>query len=240
MQILVVLIGLLPKPKGGERPIALTAMLYRVSMKLCKSFISDWDKEAAGFWDTAIKGSSCLRAALCRALKVEMAHARGYATIGLLWDISAFFDSIRIHRLIDLSLERGYQPMVLALAMQVHNAIRAFKEGPYISQFVLPNGSSILAGCARSVSFSRAALYEVLESMHRDYRPCDIKSYVDYVDDLPQVKVSAQVGATFVAFCWVVLLASFKGASTVTHCLKAIFLLSLSHPRIRTVTPLLH
>ena len=59
MQMLLVLIGLMPKEKGGERPIALTAMLYRVAMKLNKCFISEWDQQAAGFWDTAIAGNSC-------------------------------------------------------------------------------------------------------------------------------------------------------------------------------------
>ena len=68
--------------------------------------------------------------------------------------------------------------------MKVHTAARAFKEGPYVSQFVQPTGTSILAGCGRSISFTRAALYEVLDSMHRGYKPCQIKTYVD---DIPQM-----------------------------------------------------
>ena len=36
MQLLLSLIGLLPKASGEERPIALTAMLYRVIMKIVK------------------------------------------------------------------------------------------------------------------------------------------------------------------------------------------------------------
>ena len=64
MQLLLILIGLMPKDKGGERPFALTSMLYRVAMKLAKSSIADWDQSAAGIWDTAIAGNSCLRAAL--------------------------------------------------------------------------------------------------------------------------------------------------------------------------------
>ena len=82
MQLLVVLIGLMPKYTGGERPIALTAMLYRLVMKLNKANITQWDAAKAEFWDTALKGSSCLRAALCRALKVEVATAQGFASVG--------------------------------------------------------------------------------------------------------------------------------------------------------------
>ena len=99
MQLLMVLIGLMPKESGGERPVALTAMLYRLVMKLNKSNITQWDADKAEFWDTALKGSSCLRAALCRALKVEVATAQGFASVGLLWDLAAFFDSIRLLKL---------------------------------------------------------------------------------------------------------------------------------------------
>ena len=54
MQTLMVLIGLLPKPKGGERPIALTAKLYRSTIKLRKPVIGEWQDQAHGFWDSAI------------------------------------------------------------------------------------------------------------------------------------------------------------------------------------------
>ena len=183
MQLLMVLIGLLPKPLGGERPIALTPMLYRVIMKLCKGYVTEWDEQAAGFWDTAIRGNSCLRAAVATALKMELSDLQGYANIGLLWDLEAFYDSIRIHRLIGLALERDFSPMVLNLTMKVHCAGRAFKEGPYMSHFIQPNGLSILAGCGTSISLTRATLYNVLAEMHASYRPCQLQTYVD---DCPQ------------------------------------------------------
>ena len=90
MQTLVVLIGLMPKPAGGERPIALTPMLYRLVMRLNKSSIAEWDEEKEGYWDTAMRGSSCLRAALARALRMEVAVAQGFAAAGILWAIAAF------------------------------------------------------------------------------------------------------------------------------------------------------
>ena len=55
MQLLLTLIGLIPKTDGGETPIALTATLYRVCMKLCKGTCDAWGSKAAGHWDTAVK-----------------------------------------------------------------------------------------------------------------------------------------------------------------------------------------
>ena len=130
----------MPKESGGERPIALTAMLYRLVMKLNKSHITHWDAEKAEFWDTALKGSSCLRAALCRALKVEVAAAQGFASVGLLWDLAALFDSIRLPKLIKVALEKEFPPWILSLSLQVHTGVRAFKDGPYVSHFVRPAG----------------------------------------------------------------------------------------------------
>ena len=110
---------------------------------------------------------------------MEVATARGFAAAGLLWDVTAFFDSIQIANLIRLCLQRGFMPWVLNLSLQVHTAAGAFKEGPYVSSFIRPTGISILAGCGRSISFTRCALYEILDDLHSSYRPCEIQTYVD-------------------------------------------------------------
>ena len=52
-QALLVYVGLIPKATGGERPIGLTAMLYRLALRLRKALVSEWDDKRAGFWDDA-------------------------------------------------------------------------------------------------------------------------------------------------------------------------------------------
>ena len=179
IQALMVYVGLMPKPAGGERPIGLTAMLYRLTMRLFKTLLADWDDKFAGFWDDAVKGSSPLRAAILRSLRVEVAKILGYEAIGLLWDISAFFDEVDIALLIPLALKRGFCPWVLGLAVKVHMGPRAFKEGNYISPWFESSGCSILAGCVTSVSLTRALLYDVLDDMHRSFSPITMRTWVD-------------------------------------------------------------
>ena len=179
IQALMVYVGLMPKPAGGERPIGLTAMLYRLLMRLKKAFLADWDDKFAGFWDDAVKGSSPLRAAILRSLRVEVAKILGYEAIGLLWDISAFFDEVDIALLIPLALSRGFCPWTLGLAVKVHMGPRAFKEGKYISSWFESSGCSILAGCVTSVSLTRALLYDVLDDMHRSCSPITLRTWVD-------------------------------------------------------------
>ena len=83
---------------------------------------------------------------------MEVATIQGFAAAGILWDIAAFFDSIRIHELIRMALGMQFPPWILSLSMQVHTTTRAFKEGPYVSEFVRPKGISILAGCGGAIS----------------------------------------------------------------------------------------
>ena len=179
IQALMVYVGLMPKPAGGERPIGLTAMLYRLIMRLKKMLLAEWDEKFAGFWDDAVKGSSPLRAAILRSLRVEVAKNLGYEAIGLLWDISAFFDEVDIALLIPLALSRGFCPWTLGLAVKVHMGPRAFKEGKYISPWMESSGCSILAGCVTSVSLTRALLYDVLDDMHRSCSRITLRTWVD-------------------------------------------------------------
>ena len=68
-----VLIALLPKPQGGERPIGLLPFLMRLFLRMQRESTRDWADSASGEWDTAVRKSSALRAALLRSLEIETA-----------------------------------------------------------------------------------------------------------------------------------------------------------------------
>ena len=72
------------------------------------------------------------------------------------------------------------------LAVNVHSGVRAFREGPYVSQWVQPAGQSILAGCGCSVDFTRALLYRLMENLHTAH-PTMIAN--TWVDDIAQTAV---------------------------------------------------
>ncbi len=87
-------------------------MLYRLAMRLRKTMVASWDDSFAGFWDDAIRGSSPLRAAILRSLRVEASKILGLDAIGILWDLSAFFDLIDLAILIPLALEKNFDPWI--------------------------------------------------------------------------------------------------------------------------------
>ena len=74
--------------------------------------IEDWENQAAGFWDTAVKGSSASRAHLYRAFNVEVATAEQLATVRYLFYVKKFYDSVQLD-IRTRELERlGYPPSI--------------------------------------------------------------------------------------------------------------------------------
>ena len=179
MQNLMTHIALMPKPTGGERPIGLNAMCHRLAVRLRKVMVASWDQKFCGFWDDAIRGSSPLKAAILRALRVEVSKLLGMDAIGLLWDLAAFFDSIDIAPLIPMALEQEYCPWILAMALKVHMGCRAFKEGKFVSSWIESSGTSLVAGCLTSCGLTKPSLYDMLDELHRECAPVTIRTWID-------------------------------------------------------------
>ena len=59
-QMLLNLVVLIPKPGGGERPIALLNFFLRLFLRCHKPLSRRWCRDRAGEWDAAVEGSSSL------------------------------------------------------------------------------------------------------------------------------------------------------------------------------------
>ena len=88
------------------------ALLFRFAMRLHNGLVGQWDDAFHGHWDQAVRNSSCLRAAILRALKVEVVYLEGFDSLALLWDIAAFYDSIRLCDSVRMGLDRSFPPML--------------------------------------------------------------------------------------------------------------------------------
>ena len=72
--------------------MGITATLYAIYGSSMLPHLEDWRGKRAAFWDTAIRGSSCLRAALMRVLLAEVHAADGAAAAFAFSDFRAFYD----------------------------------------------------------------------------------------------------------------------------------------------------
>ena len=81
------IIQLIPKPKGGDRPITITSALFSLVMDTIGVDMTDWQEEQEAFWDDAVKGSSAHRAALHRRMLDELEATEGTASLNGYCDI---------------------------------------------------------------------------------------------------------------------------------------------------------
>ena len=107
-QLWAVIVSLLSKPDGGERPIALLCLLARVFERLCNPEVKSWELARAGFWDDATRGSSALRAGILRLLHDELSRFDGLCMASILWDIKKIYDTLSLEMLLPLAAALNY------------------------------------------------------------------------------------------------------------------------------------
>ena len=75
------------------------------------------------------------------------------------------YDTIDPRLVITKALQLGYPVIQLWVSIQIHTACRVLTAGKQTSRLLYPL-ISIIAGCGRSISFTRAVLYDMLEEAH--------------------------------------------------------------------------
>ena len=147
VQDLLNILALLGKKAGGARTIAIMASFDRAMMKQFVPLIREWDLAEGHFYDSALAGSSSLRAAVLRALKVENGCMRSAKVTHLLWDMAKCYDNVRLPVLCEELTKRNYPPELMVLGFFVHAAPRILRVGSSFGPIVHDCGNSMLAGC---------------------------------------------------------------------------------------------
>eukprot|EP00959_Pyramimonas_sp_CCMP1952_P414551 8685843-Pyramimonas_sp.AAC.1 len=71
-----------------------------------------------------------------------------------------------------------YPLHLLYLGVLIHESPRVLEVGGFVSDMI-PPGRGSLAGCMQSMSWVKIYLYEILDLAQVQYRPVQVKSYVD-------------------------------------------------------------
>ena len=138
--------------------------IYRLMMKKVGEEIREWDASYSHHWDSAIAGSSSLRAAVLRALLCENGAARGEHLAHMLWDKKKICDRVTLPLLAEELARRNYPKHLFVLGFFAHAAPRVLQVGKCLGPHVADCGNSMLAGCQQSVSFARGMLYKLVEN----------------------------------------------------------------------------
>ena len=185
IQLMYNIVKLIPKPGGGERPIALMPMLVRLYFRLGKGEEQEWLQEKVKHYDKAVKGSSALQAALGVLFRDELAAGKGEARVSVLWDLEKFFDNIALDVLIRRAMQFGYPGRLLLASVRCYLGPRMLVWQDVTGDWRMPN-SSICAGCVRACNMARLVVYGVLEKV-TEYNPrVQICQYVEDINTTVQ------------------------------------------------------
>jgi hypothetical protein len=112
------------KVAGGDRPIALLAMLCRVRGRLRKHLVGDWELQRRGWWDAAVVGNSVIDATYIAEAGAELFILAGEEVAAILADLAKFYEQIGRGSLL-AALQSEHFPLPLAvLAIEMHSAPR--------------------------------------------------------------------------------------------------------------------
>ncbi|MCP3971765.1 MAG: hypothetical protein GY717_15875 [Rhodobacteraceae bacterium] len=202
IQELAALIVLLGKKGGGRRAIALCPTFYRLLLAILGHDLRVWDRQYAHEFDTSAPGCHAELQVAKRALLLEVARTNAAVTAQVLWDVHAFFDSVRMEPLAR-EVERLRLPApVVALALQLHRALRVLSVGSTFASHISATACSIVAGGSSSTTLARALLWEVTG---RVSRVPGVETH-QHVDDLSQTAAGAS--------CWLLARTSWTGCGT--------------------------
>ena len=177
-QWLHVIIAMIPKPAGGDRPIGLLQLLVRVFFRIHRKRTREWEAKHHGHWDTAIQNSSALKAAIKRALDIECAKIADETFALILIDIEKFYDTIPLDLLIRMGIKLGYSPTLLALNVTISLAHRTLKTQGGATREVQPF-RSIIPGLGEANNLARMVIYDICEAYSMQHASVPLKTFVD-------------------------------------------------------------
>ena len=163
-QRLAIFTSLLPKSEVDERPIAVAALLYRLWCRARGHEADHWCSARAGFWDTAVRGSSALRAGIQRMLMNQTTISNFYGVLGL----GKFYYSICLLRLIASMLALSFHPAIIVMTFTMYLAPRFLRGLGSVAEPIYP-ANSFLQGCGFACHFARGLLHSLLDHFHRLY-----------------------------------------------------------------------
>ena len=164
----------LQKAMSMSGPNAVAPLLKRLWSGARGHEADDWCSNRAGFWDTALRGRSALRAGIQRMLMNETDQLLQYRFAMVCRDLEKFYDSICLHWLLTSMVSMSFPPAIIVLADTMYLSPR-FLRG--LGSVALPT-NSILQGCGFACHFARGLLHCPLDHVRRLY-PVELTEFVD-------------------------------------------------------------
>ncbi len=153
-QISLVVAALLPKPKGGYRPIGMAPAAYRLWSKARRVEADAWERQHERPYFSASKNNGPLDTVWRLAARQEAGTAQGEVAGTLSEDIQAFFESIDRDRLVAEARALGFPMAIVRAALAEYSAARVVSMHGRIGRELYPT-TGVVAGCSLAMILTK-------------------------------------------------------------------------------------
>ena len=184
----LVLTKLLPKPRGGTRPIGIYPCIYRVWARTRQIEAARWEKRTWKPFYAAAAGTSPEKVVWRAALRNQAAKKQGQAVAQIVVDFKKFYEMVDHEVLEDRAKKLAFPEPLLRLILEGYRLERRVGFENLVGKPLFAK-SGIIAGDTFATALVKAFYAEQLESFQERWREIGGKAGVEvelaaYIDDL--------------------------------------------------------
>ncbi len=153
-QVSLVMTPLLPKPKGGFRPIGLMAGIYRVWAKARRAAADEWEAAHQRAYLSSSRGNGSIETMWRMATRQEAGVSEGEQAGIVADDLAAFFETIDREALMREAVAMGYPLPILRAALGAYSAARMLTLQGRVCRELYPT-VGVVAGCSLAMSLTK-------------------------------------------------------------------------------------
>ena len=171
-------VALLPKPKGGFRPIGIYTSLERVWARARSPLIRKWEAKNRRKYLACAKGSGAADAVWAQAVTAESGVGCKKHVVGGCWDLRAFYDNINHGLLQARTFTTEFPAPLVGLAMASFTAPRIIQMDGAVSEQIYPT-KGVLAGHGFAGALTSAYYIPAMDVFAANHPGVQINIYVD-------------------------------------------------------------
>ncbi len=180
-QINLVVTALIPKPKGGFRPIGVLPAVYRLWAKARRDLTDPWEAQYSRAYLASAKGNGPTDTLWRMGVRQEVGAAEGNEAGIIAEDLAAFFETVDRRTLMREAAALNFPASVLRGALAMYSAARMVTLQGRVSREIYPT-VGVVAGCSLAMSLTKLLYLRVLDAYVEKLPPT--VSLDVYVDDM--------------------------------------------------------
>ncbi len=197
-QVDLVVMPLLPKPRGGYRPIGLLPGIYRLWAKARRAEADRWEAANPRSYFAAASGTGPIDAVWKQAARQEAGVSEGSEAAAVMEDMESFYELMSRPRLLAEADRLGFPTAIVRASLAAYSAPRLLSMRGCIGREANPC-VGIIAGCALATTYVKIYYLDMYDELKR-LVPTSVEVDV-YIDDTvmtaegPPQQVAADLAA---------------------------------------------